>query len=166
MCGRDGLVTAGMQVCQVRCVGRVLVLGTGGNGGEAVDVHQGRNDRDPLCGKRVDGVGHKPGGVLDTVDAGRGEITQGLLTEAVSGHPGTLLVRGRDGWGQGVTRPAGAEVSGVPVDPVADQLDPAVTGAGLPSDVAGQVLWLDLMGVVADVASRSGNVPARSNDAR
>src|SRR5674476_1300583 len=79
--------------------------------------------------------------------------------------PGTLVVRGSDGRGQCLTRPAGTEVPGVPVDPVADKLDPAITGARLPVDVHGPVLRLDLMGVVADVATRPGDVPAGSHDA-
>ena len=108
---------------------------------------------------------HQSGGVLDAVDARSREVAQGLLTEAVSGHASALLVCGGDGRDQRLARPAGAEVCGVAVDPVADQLDPAVTGAGLLADVLGQVLRLDLPGEVADVAAGSGDVPTSSHEA-
>ena len=104
--------------------------------------------------------------MLDAVDPSCRKVPQGLLPVAVSGHPGALVVRDGDGRGQRLTWPAGAEVPGVPVDPVAHQLDPAVAGAGLPTDVRGQVLWLDLVGVVAEVSARPGDVPTRSDDAR
>ena len=44
----------------------------------------------------------QPGRVLDAVDAGRGEVAQGLLAEAVRGDADALLVGGGDGVGDGL----------------------------------------------------------------
>ena len=66
----------------------------------------------------------------------------------VGGDPRALLVCRGHRRPQRVERPAGCEIAGVPVDPVADQLDPAVAVAGLLADVGDQVLRLDLPGEV------------------
>src|SRR5665647_327747 len=166
MCCRDSLIAARVQVSHVRRVSRESALGASSDRRERVDVHQSRNDRNPLCGKGVDGVWRQPGGVLDAVDTRGCKVAKGLLAEAVGRHPGTLLVRGGDRGDQRLPRPAGAEVTGVPIDPVADQLDPAVTATRLLTDVLGQVLRLDLVGVVADVAPSPSDVPTRTHDAR
>jgi hypothetical protein len=63
-------------------------------------------------------------------------------------------------------RPAGGQIPGVPVDPVADELDPAVAAPGLLSDVRDEVVGLDLMGEVADVAAGARDVTARPDDLR
>ena len=65
-----------------------------------------------------------------------------------------------------VGRPARREVAGVAVDPVADQLDPAVAGAGLEPHLLDELLGLDLPGEVADVAPGAGDVPAGPHQAR
>ena len=96
---------------------------------------------------------------------GGGEVAQRLLAEAVRRHPGALLVGRRDRLGEHVGRPARREVAGVAVDPVADQLDPAVAGAGLEPHLLDELLGLDLPGEVADVAAGPGDVPAGAHQA-
>ena len=119
----------------------------------------------PLDGRR-DRVRGKPAGVLDAVDAGRDQVRQAVLAEAVRGDPGALLVRGGHRRDEDVGRPAGRQVAGVAVDPVAHQLDPAVAGPGLGADLLDQLLGLDLVRVVADVAAGAGDVPAGADDPR
>src|SRR5690606_26236908 len=48
----------------------------------------------------------------------------------------------------------------------ADQFHPAVAAPGLLGDVRGEVVGLDLPGVVADVAAGAGDVPAGPDDLR
>ena len=120
----------------------------------------------PCVGEGVDGVLAQSGRVLDAVDAGRGEVAQGLLAEAVRRDADPLLVRGGDGVGDGLARPARREVADVAVDPVADELDPAVAAVRLEPDVADELVLLDLVGVVADVAAGAGDVPAGADDLR
>ena len=109
--------------------------------------------------------GCEAAGVLDAVGAGGGQVAQRLLAEAVRRHPGALLVGRRDRLGEHVGRPARREVAGVAVDPVADQLDPAVAGAGLEPHLVDELLGLDLPGEVADVAAGAGDVPAGPHQA-
>ena len=58
----------------------------------------------------------------------------------------------------------GVEVPGVAVDPVADELDPAVAGPGLEAHPLDQLVGLHLPGVVADVAPGAGDVAAGADD--
>lgn len=104
--------------------------------------------------------------MLDAVDPGLHEIAQRVLGEAVRGDPGTEPVRLGDRRLHLPARPAGGQVPGVPVDPVADELDPAVAVPGLPGDVLDEVPRLDLMGVVPDVAAGARDVAARPDDLR
>jgi len=104
--------------------------------------------------------------VLNAVDARLDQIAQGVLGEAVRGDPGAEPVRLLDRGPGRLAGPAGGEVAEVAVDPVADQLDPAVTAPGLLGDVGDQVLRLDLPRVVADVAAGAGDVPAGPDDLR
>ncbi len=80
MCGGDCLVTAGVQVAHVRGIGRVLVLSGSGNPREGVDVHQGRDDRNPLGGKGVDGFRVKPGRMLFEIEG----ITEDLAKKSLA----------------------------------------------------------------------------------
>jgi hypothetical protein len=64
--------------------------------------------------------------VLDGVDPGVDEVGQRLLAEGVHGHPGPGGVGPLDGRPEGVARPQRGEVALRAVDPVADELDPAV----------------------------------------
>ncbi|MGC0408869.1 hypothetical protein RKD31_002112 [Streptomyces sp. SAI-163] len=73
--------------------------------------------------------------MLDAVDTGLDQVAQGVLGEAVRGDAGAQTVGLRDRRLDGAARPAGRQVAEVPVDPVADQLHPAVTAPGLLGDV-------------------------------
>ncbi len=109
---------------------------------------------------------HQPAGVLDAVGPRGGEVVEALLPEAVGRHPGALLVGGRDRLGEDVGRPARGEVTGVAVDPVADELDPAVAGPGLGTHLVDEAVGLHLPGEAADVAPGAGDVPAGPDDLR
>src|SRR5690606_41694296 len=117
-------------------------------------------------GEQRDGLVGQAGGVLDAVDPGLDQVPQGVLGEAVGGDPGAQAVGLGDGRLDGAARPAGGQVAQVAVDPVADQLDPAVPAPGLLGDVRHQVLRLDLPGVAADVAAGAGDVPPGPDDLR
>src|SRR5690606_17310227 len=84
--------------------------------------------------------------------------------EDMGGHARAKLVRPRDGGLERIPRPARAEVSAVAVDPVADQLDPAVPAARLLLHIGDQLVRLDLPAVVADVALGPSDVPAGADD--
>ena len=68
-----------------------------------------------------------------------------------------------DRLGEHVRRPARLEVAGVAVDPVADELDPAVADTGLDAHPLDELLGLDLPRVVADVAPGPGDVAPRAD---
>ena len=86
----------------------------------------------PCSRRRRDGVVGQPGAVLDAVDAGGEQPGQGVLAEHVGGDPGAAGMRDRDRLGQHVVRPERREIADGPVDPVADDLDPAVAVLQLP----------------------------------
>ena len=62
--------------------------------------------------------------------------------------------------------PQWREVTDLPVDPVPDQLHPAVAADGLAGHLIDQRLRLDLFGVVAEVALRPGDVAPGPDDPR
>ena len=66
----------------------------------------------------------------------------------------------------GLGRERRRQVAVVAGDPVADQLDPAVAALRLLGDVRRQLVGLDLVGVVADVALGAGDVPAGADQPR
>src|SRR5690606_12392665 len=105
-------------------------------------------------------------GVFDAVDAGLDQVPQGVLGEAVGGDPGAEPVRLGDRRLERLARPAGGQIAQVAVDPVADQLHPAVAAPRLLGDMGDEVLRLDLPGVVADVAAGAGDVPPGPDDLR
>jgi hypothetical protein len=69
--------------------------------------------------------------VLQAVDTGGQQAVDGLGAEHVRGHPRAVLVRGVHRLGQNVLAPQRAQVAGGAVDPVADELHPAVATASL-----------------------------------
>ena len=81
------------------------------------------------------------------------------------GDARALGVGGVDGGFQCLCGPARGEVAGVAIDPVADELDPAVTAARLLAHVRDEIFGLDLVGVVTDVALGAGDVAAGADDA-
>ena len=76
------------------------------------------------------------------------------------------VVRDRDRLGERLRRERRRQVARLAADPVADQLDPAVAALRLLGDVRREVVGLDLVGVVADVALGAGDVPARPDQPR
>ena len=109
----------------------------------------------------------EPGAVLDAVDAGVDQAGQRVLAEHVGGDPGPVGVRGVDGRLQHVVGPQRRQVADPAVDPVADELDPAVAPARLLGDLGRQLRFvLDVDRQAADVALGPRDVPARPDDAR
>ena len=78
---------------------------------EVVELHDGRHQRGAARDHRVDQVGGQAGAVLDAVDAGLDQHRQHGLAEAVRGHPGAVLVRGRDRLGERLRRERRREVA-------------------------------------------------------
>ncbi len=70
----------------------------------------------------------------------------------------------RDGGFQCLARPAGSEVTLVPVDPVTDQLDPPVATPRLLFDIGDELLRLDLPAVVAQITLGASDVPPGPDD--
>jgi hypothetical protein len=131
VCRADRGIAARVQVHHPVVVVGELLPGRLGDGREVVDVDERRDDGNALRGKGFHRLRLQPAGVFDAVDADGREVVQHLLPEAVGRDPGTLVVRGGERGGDGVARPAGGQVAGVPVDPVPHDLDPAVAAAGL-----------------------------------
>ncbi len=98
--------------------------------------------------------------MLERVHAGGDQPGQRLLAEYVRRDPGPELVRASDGGGQHVVRPQRGQITHVAVDPVTDDLDPAVAEAGLLLDGGDQAVRLDLDADVAQVTLGPGHVPA------
>ena len=108
-----------------------------------------------------------PGAVLDAVDAGVDQAGQRVLAEHVRGDPGAVGVGGVDGLLEHVVGPQRREVADAAVDPVADQLDPAVAPPGLLGHRVGQLrLVLESIGEPGLVALGPGEVAACADDAR
>jgi len=93
--------------------------------------------------------------VLDAVDPCREEPRDGLGREHVRRDPGACLVRGRDTLRElrvGPQRPQVAVGPEVTVDPVRDDLDPAIAARGLLSHRGRKVLGVgELAPVMAQV---------------
>ena len=160
------VVAAGAQAAHVRGVGGELLLALGGVGLELVDIHQGGHHRDARLGDTADRLVGQARGVLEAVEARVEDEREGLLVEGVGGDAGT---RGVGGVGRGdevLRLPARCQIADAAVDPVADELDPAVTAAGLTGDGGGQVLGLELVGIADQVAAGAGKVAAAADQPR
>ena len=96
----------------------------------------------PCCDHHVDGVVGQPGAVLDAIDAGRDQPGQRVLAEHVRGDAGAVGVRGVDRRLEDVVGPQRRQITDVAVDPVADQLDPAVAPPRLLGDRVGQLRFV------------------------
>ena len=128
---------------------------------EVVDLHPGRHQRGAAAGpsRRCTSSVRPVPCSMQSMPAATSSATdcspkQCAVTRAPSSW--ARLDRRRSDVG----RPAGRQVAGVAVDPVADELDPAVAAGGLGLDLGDQVGRLDLGAVVADVALGPGDVPA------
>ena len=86
--------------------------------------------------------------------------------EAVGRHLRALGVGGVDRRGERLGGEARRQVALVAVDPVPHQLDPPVAGAGLLRGVRRQLVGLDLVGVVADVALGAADVATAADQPR
>ena len=121
----------------------------------------------PRSAKSGIGLLGEPGRVLDAVDPGR---RPGRRSESSAKQ--CAVTRAPSSWAAAIASSTasrgqhGGQVAGVAVDPVADQLDPAVAAPRLPAHVGGQVAGLDLVRVVADVAAGAGDVAAGPDDPR
>ena len=116
----------------------------------------------PRRGHLGDQVVGEPGAVLDAVDAGADQAGQRVGAEDVRGDPGAGRVRGVDRRDQHVVGPQRGEVADAAVDPVADQLDPAVARRGLLGhDVGQQRRVVQLDGEPGDVALGPGRGAGR-----
>ena len=133
--------------------------------GKVLDVDQRGHQRGAVLDHQLDGVVGEPGAVLDAVDAGVDQSGQRVLAEDVRGDPGAVVVRCVDRLLEHVVGPQRRQVADLPVDPVADQLDPAVAAAGLFGDGVGQLRFvLQLDGEPARVPFRPGEVPPGPDD--
>ena len=150
----------------VGCVPWKLRLRLGGNVRKRGDVDEGGHDRHPLFGEPGQVPRQEPGGVLNAVDAGIEHLVQGVLGEAVGGHPGAFVMRRTDGVADDGGGKGGCQVADAPVDPVPHQFDPAVTVPGLLAHRLNQALGFDFVGEAAQVAPGPGNVPARADQDR
>ena len=148
------------------CIPGKLGFGPGRDVRERRDVDERGNDRHLLLHEPGNVPRQKPRGVFDAVDSGVEHVVQGVFAEAVRGDPGAFIVGGADGVPHRCGGKRRREVTGVAVDPVPHELDPAVTGAGLFPDCLHELLRLDLHGEVAQVAPRPGDVPPGPNDPR
>ena len=98
----------------------------------------------------------EPGAVLDAVDAGVDQTGQRVFAEDVGGDPGALAVRRLDRVDENVVAPQRCQVADLAVDPVAHELDPAVTGASLPHHLVGQLR------LVVEIDRQPADVPLRA----
>ena len=124
--GADALPGVLVQVAHVCRVRRELRLALLGPQREVLDVDQRRDDGDAALRNVVEQVGGEPGAVLDRVDAGRDQPGQRVLAEDVGGDPRAEFVRPPDRLLERAVGPERGQIAGRPVDPVADDLDPAV----------------------------------------
>ena len=131
---RTSCVPVGVQGAHARGEHAGTATRLGGDRLELPDLEQRRGDRDPGGGDPVDLVGRRARGVLEAVDAGVEQRVERLRREGVRGDPRARGVGRGDGVGQHVRGPQRAQVAvgaEVAVDPVGDELDPAVAARGL-----------------------------------
>ena len=136
---------------------------------EPADLQQRRGDRDPAPRDLRHVVRGEAGAVLEAVDAGREQPGDGLGGEGVRRDACAVVVRDGDRAARSVVGPQRAQVAvgaEVAVDPVGDELDPAVAARGLLADGGGQVGGVgQLEAVVPQVALGPGQVRARAQQA-
>ena len=103
--------------------------------------------------------------MFDAVDSGVDQTRQGILAEHMRGDPGALGVRGGDGGHQNLIGPQRRQVTRGTIDPVADQLDPAVSPPSLLRHRIGQLpLVFELDGIVLQVTLGPRQMPSSPDD--
>src|SRR5439155_22328843 len=157
--GADHVGEPGPQGPHVRGVPREAFLGPVGDPVERLDVDHGGDQRGALRGHPVDQVGGQPGAVFDRVDPGGDQGGDAGLVEGVGGDAYAGGVGGLDRGPYGGGVPGRAQVAGLAVDPVADQLHPAVAGLGLGGHLGGHGRGGDLDADVRQVPAGRGDVP-------
>ena len=162
----DGFHPVSMQMTHVGCVGGELGVGLGCDGREGLNVDQGRDESDPTLGHGGDGLVSQSGAVLDAVDACVDELGRSLLGEAVGRDTGAEFMSTIDCFLRDVSRPQRCQVPLSTVDPVTDELDPAVTCSSLTIHLGDEVFRGDLGCVVADVALGTSDVTSGADDSR
>ena len=151
---------AGVEVGHRRGVVGKLLRARLGVLGELVDLHHGRHQRGAVqrpSRRRGPGVRPVPCSMQSMPASIRPGSTAVPKQCAVTLAPWSWATRIASANSSGAND--GSRSPGLAADPVADQLDPAVAALRLLRDVRRQVLRLDLVGVVADVALRPRDVP-------
>jgi len=100
-------------------------------------------------GHRSNLVVGEPRAVLEAVDAGGQQVGKRCFSEDMCRHARAELVRLADSGDEHVGGPARAEVADLAVDPVTDDLHPAVSTTCLFRNRLDEVLRLDFHSVVA-----------------
>ena len=154
-----------VQPAHVRGVRREA-RGPIGDGRERVNVDERGDEGRTAFGHDADQLVGQPGAVLDAVDPGVEQVGQGLLGEGVDRDPCACDVRPLDRRPQRIRRPQRRQVADLPIDPVADELDPAIASLGLDLGGRGQLVRLDLEPDSGQVAPGTGEMPAGTDDAR
>ncbi len=164
--GAHDLGESGLQAPHVRGVGGELGVGSGGDVVEGLDVDHGRHERGALGGHPVEQLDRQPRAVLDRVGPGLDDAGDGLLGEGVDGDLGALGLGGVDSGGQDLGLEAGGEVALGAVDPVADELDPAVAELRLPGQRAHDLVRFAFEADAPQVALGGGDVVPGADEAR
>jgi hypothetical protein len=155
-----------VEISHVFGVGRVFRCAVG-DSGKILDVDQRRNQGGAMLDHQIDGVVGQPGAMFDAVDSRLDQPRQCVLTEHVRRHPRTDAVCRVDRRLQDVVGPQRGQVTDLAVDPVTDQLDPAVAAPRLFDHRIGQLRFvLQLDCEVALIALRPGEETAVADDAR
>ena len=158
--------TVSMEVTHVSGIFRELAVRLSGDGRKGLNVDQGRDESDPALSHSGDRLVGEPGAVLDTVDAGVHELRRGFFGKAVRSDASTKLMSTSYGSLGDICGPQRSEIPLTAVNPVADELDPAVTRSGLTIDLGDEFFRIHLGCVVTDVALRTGDVASGTNDSR
>src|SRR5215207_695536 len=129
------------------------VLGVGGKlpltrfcvGLEILQLNHRRYQRDLPLRHHRDEIVIDPGAVLDAVNPLSDELCHCLLTKDVRGYSAPQLVRPFDSRARHIWRPKRSNVPNVAVDPIPDQLDPAIPARRLSLDGRYQFCRLHLL---------------------
>jgi hypothetical protein len=104
--------------------------------------------------------------MLDTVDSGRNELRDGLLTEAVRRYAASQFMCASDRRFGHISRPQRCQITNIPIDPIPYEFHPAIAAASLPLYLGNQLVRLHFLAVVAEISLGSGDVPPGADDSR